>query len=134
MCINNLTVKYYDEFVTDKFMKDNAQMETENTLHKALKLDFNMNITDKQFQYNNIIFNYYQTQLFYTIITLKTLRLLRNLKQCLPYKEIFTLTRISKFSIIQNTSELHLISDFIWLMSKFIQKFHRLQNIVPINI
>ena len=37
-------------------------------------------------------------------------------------------------SLIQNTSELHLISDFVCLMSKYSQKLHRIQNNVPIII
>ena len=74
-------------------------------------------------------------ELYINNLTVKSQITLSNLNHCLHYKENAIFPGASTFFIlIQNTPEIHLVSDFICLMSKYIQKLHRIQNIVPINI
>ena len=106
-------------------MKGHAQMETDNTLHNDLQIDYYKNFTDRQFQYTYMIFNYYQTQLFLYNYNLKDSQItLSNLKHCLPYKENVTLPSTSTFLIlIQNTTEPNLISDLFGLCPSLFRNY-----------
>ena len=74
-------------------------------------------------------------ELYTRDLKVKSQTTLSNLNHYLHYKENAIIpSTLTLLILIQNTSELHLISDFVCLMSKYSQKLHRFHKNVSINI